>query len=341
MENWIKPEYTRSRVDRAGENIRNGSESHEDLVVLDNWRASHAYILNTFQANLRSRSKDKKIIVAQRLKRGPTILDKLRRQNSMSLSRMHDIAGCRVIFQNISELSQFRKSFHNSRFRHELLSGERYKYIDNPKDTGYRGIHDVYKYNVSSKTGVLWNGLRIELQYRTIFQHAWATAVEVTDIITTNRIKFDQTDARHKLFFQLASEIIARAFESLKSCFPKLLDSELVSQFNQTEETIRLLQTFSNLKLVQRERFSSKITLLIFYLNEDINKQYLEIESFGNIKKAILRYSELEHKLSGRADIVLVKGDDEKSIRDAFRNYFQDTHDFVNYINEGCTKLLK
>ncbi|MBR2145465.1 MAG: hypothetical protein IJ956_07990, partial [Akkermansia sp.] len=64
------------------------------LGVLDNFRALHAMPLNTFQATLRQRIKRLGIsdyIVAQRIKRKPTILDKLHRYADMQLKRMHDI----------------------------------------------------------------------------------------------------------------------------------------------------------------------------------------------------------------------------------------------------------
>lgn len=61
-----------------------------------------------------------------------------------------------------------------------------------PKMDGYRGIHDVYEYDVRSDYGVMWNGLLIEIQYRTLLQHSWATAVEVAGLLTHNNPKFSQ-----------------------------------------------------------------------------------------------------------------------------------------------------
>ena len=54
-------------------------------------------------------------------------------------------------------------------------------YVENPKDSGYRSIHYVYKY--SSKADK-YNGLKIELQIRTKLQHNWATAVETAGAMT-------------------------------------------------------------------------------------------------------------------------------------------------------------
>lgn len=183
---FVKPgPYSKGRLDRAGACIRQGRTTPEDVDILENWRASHRYVINTFQSSLRSRKKrdNSDVTIAQRLKRRPKIVDKLTREPGMSLSRMHDIAGCRLIFTSIEELKTFREGVLESRARHELVGDHhRYDYIIAPKESGYRGIHDVYKYRVSSVAGEPWNGLRIELQYRTFTQHAWATAVEISDI---------------------------------------------------------------------------------------------------------------------------------------------------------------
>ena len=105
------PRHSKSRVNRAGDAIRSNQGTLDDLVVLENWRASHAYIINTFQANIRRRTRGKNYDVGQRLKRRPTIEDKLVREPGMRLSRMHDVAGCRVVCDDIDALKSFRKDF--------------------------------------------------------------------------------------------------------------------------------------------------------------------------------------------------------------------------------------
>ena len=77
MINAIKfPGGSKSRVNRAGDNVRNNSASADDLKVIEEWRAAHRGVLNTFQALLRTRqailrtgSKGTKVTVAQRHKR--------------------------------------------------------------------------------------------------------------------------------------------------------------------------------------------------------------------------------------------------------------------------------
>ncbi len=167
------PGGSKSRVNRAGQALANGSASAEDNHVFEEWRAAHRGVLNTFQAILRTRARGHEITVAQRHKRRATILDKLHRHEGMALARMDDVAGCRLIFPSITALVKFRESMHKANFRHSLRNHkDKYDYIASPKITGYRGVHDVYEYDVNSKAGEALRGLLVEIQYRTLIQHS-------------------------------------------------------------------------------------------------------------------------------------------------------------------------
>ena len=106
------PGGSKSRVTRAGEAIRQGSPTNDDLLVIEEWRAAHRRVLNTFQAILRSRTRGRTVHVAQRHKRKLTIFDKLNRFTGMQLARMDDVAGCRLIFNSIKEMQDFRSELH-------------------------------------------------------------------------------------------------------------------------------------------------------------------------------------------------------------------------------------
>lgn len=341
MVNFVRPLYTKSRIRSAGKRIVKASSSHEDNVVLENFRASHAYVLNTFQANIRNHSRGVAETVGQRLKRRNTIIDKLKREPAMPLSAMHDIAGCRMIFKNMDDLAEVRASMHNARWRHSLThEPNRYDYVISPKSTGYRGIHDVYQYQVNSIGGVSWNGLKLEIQYRTLPQHAWATAVEVADLITSNRIKFADATQYYLRYFQLASEIIARTAENTNSCCASLTDNSLKSEFLVADRRLGLLQTFDNLRgTSSRGIVFRRNTLLIFRFDLPEGEDALEVKTYENVNRAIEAYDELEKKFGENADIVLVRGESEENIREAFRNYFSDARAFVDLIQDGISKL--
>ena len=334
-----KPEFPggfKSRVNRAGENVRVGQPTPEDFHVIEEWRAAHRAVLNTFQAILRLRTRGTGITVAQRHKRKRTIFDKLHRLPNMQLSRMDDIAGCRLIFRNIKELHSFRADFHKARFKHKRRNDlDKYDYITCPKATGYRGIHDVYEYNVRSEVGKRLAGLYLEIQYRTLVQHAWATAVEVIGFITESQPKFQKGDKRYEQAMALASEILARAFENSKGPFPKIDDRAVVAQFLVLDKGLGLLKTLRGLNAADKEVTERRNAILIFSGSGE-----LEVKTYRDSPDALRALFELEKRFPDR-DVVLVRADTSDEVRLAFKNYFSDARDFIRFVEDGCAKLSK
>lgn len=339
----IKPEHSKTRVNKAGQSIRDGNETPEDISVIENWRAAHNKILNDWQATLRWRCKRKPIIFAQRLKRRATIYDKLKRQPDMQLSRMHDIAGCRLIFKDIKQLHRYRDAVHASRMKHIRRKADAepypYDYISNPHpdNSGYRGIHDIYQYCALPGRDEDWNDLLVEIQYRTAAQHAWATANEIAGSLTGNQSKFGRGDEKQKEFFRLASEIIARSEEKLTSCYPTLSNQKLVTLFNKLEGNIGLLKRLKTLKAASDKYDLKKNVILIF---SEID-QSLEVKSYKTFPTAQAIYFYLEETFGKSRDIVLVRAPSGESLRQAYKNYFSDTKDFTRLIDSGLKQLSR
>lgn len=314
--------------------MRDGSATTADLDVIEEWRAAHRAVLNTFQASLRNRTRNLEITVAQRHKRRRTIFDKLQRLPKMQLSRMDDIAGCRLIFRSIEELYSFRKAFHKARFKHRRRNEiDRYDYIKRPKPTGYRGVHDVYEYDVRSQTGRHLAGLYLEIQYRTLVQHAWATAVEVIGFITESQPKFEQGDDRYQRAMALASEILARDNEDSFGALPDMANGDLVASFLELDDELNLLQTLRGLNSADKAVTEKRNAILIFSPDGE-----LDIFEFRDATEALRELFRLEKEHPER-DIVLVKGDTSEDVRLAFRNYFSDAQDFISLVDRGCAHL--
>lgn len=329
------PGGSKSRVNKAGINFRAQRINSKDLQVLDDWREAHRAVLNTFQAILRNRTRNTNIVVAQRHKRRSTIIGKLNRYPEMQLARMDDVAGCRLIFPDIKGLYYFRQSFHMARFQHKRRNEvDKYDYIKNPKSTGYRGIHDVYSYDVKSDSGRALKGLLVEIQYRTLIQHAWATAVEVIGFITESQPKFQQGDNRYEHAMALASEILARSFEDSHGPFPEKKNLKLVDEFLHAENELALLNTLRGLRAADADVTANRNAILIFSESGE-----LEIKSYRDATEALRTLFILEKEMPGN-DIVLVRADTTEDVRLAFRNYFSDAYDFIQFVEDGCRKLL-
>ena len=343
----IYPLYSKQKVNNCANNIgrdireHHGFISSEDEKVVENWRASHTHILNTWQFILRQRIVEKSsVYFAQRLKRKNTIYDKLQRFPDMLLARMHDIAGCRLIFNNSQDMMDYIEKLHRSHgFRHVRKEGQCKNYVVEPKPSGYRGIHDVYAYQ--SKKGYdrsdKWNGLLVEIQYRTIYQHAWATAVEIADYLTSERVKFSQGNEDQQEFFRCASEIIARVYEDGKSCKKDLSDIQLIEEFSRLEKKTGLLEKLKKVKILTKIPRVFGHNLVIHFMIME-GKPDLKVFGFKNLSRANKHYFEMEKKYP-KDDIVLVKSKDTKSILEAYKNYFADAKDFTGYIEEGIKKL--
>lgn len=103
---WEVPKYTKSEINKAGKIIADPfstpKEREEALVILNNWRAAHAYPLQVICSNLRQ--KNPNAIVVQRLKRLESITGKIQRFPEMQLYKMQDLGGCRVIVDTIEQV---------------------------------------------------------------------------------------------------------------------------------------------------------------------------------------------------------------------------------------------
>ena len=337
---YIEPP-PRSDVKRAGKAVIDGKYSEKELVTIQAWRDSHAYLLNTFQSRLRIRIKKKgltkSVIFVQRLKKLKTILHKLISKRADGLVTMHDLAGCRLIFDDIKSLREFRQGFNKTRARHIITSAadgtEKYDYITNPKDDGYRGLHDVYKYKAldDSSVGSHWNDLRIEVQYRTKVQHAWATAVEISDIIGNENIKFDKKSNPDRVrLFLLASEYMARKHEGMQGRLKDLIDADLKSEINDLEGRLKV---FSSLRIVTnhiaRMDDNSHTNFVLEHLQE--GDAVATIKTFKRTKDAI-EYRNKREIDSPDCNVVFVRGASRVEIENAYRNYFSDTTEFLSYM---------
>lgn len=266
------------------------------------------------------------IVFAQRLKRLNTIVDKLASGRAKDLSSMHDLAGCRLIFNSVEDIREFREAFHKTTAKHERDDQDRYDYIANSKVTGYRGVHEVYRYQSTTRGGQRYNGLKIEIQFRTRTQHAWSTAVEISDLLDGARIKFDQNaNPDRERLFVLAGEFLARSKEGMFGPCPALSDQQLYSEMRELEDRIGVIRTLDMARKSATVIPQKKHIVLHFQNGE------LSAKGFTRAAKAIAYRDDMEGAYP-EDDVVYVSAQSPGAVSDAFRNYFRDAVDFVEYI---------
>lgn len=252
------PQEPKKQIDKAGKILISGPERHgkayyDALELANKWRACHAYPINTFQSTLRVKIRNiflgREPIVAQRLKRMPTIIDKLNRLSpNMQLTTMQDIGGVRAILETVDSVYRLAHEYRNSqRLMHELTQEK--DYIKNPRDEdGYRSLHLIYKYK--NKLAPAYNGLRLELQIRTKLQHIWATAVETMGTFLGQDLKSRKGERAWIDFFAVTSSAFAHQEKSpLVPRYNHLSLIDTCRAVAEAEAKIRALETMEALAM--------------------------------------------------------------------------------------------
>lgn len=336
---WVTPQNSRNAVDRAGKILAGPMDLSDDehissfleaMSIFHNWRAAHAYPLNTIQVLLRRyvRHVTDDALVVQRLKRAPSIIGKLRRFENMSLSRMQDIGGCRAVLNNIEEIKALQQRLLRSRANHEL---ERTRdYIHQPKDDGYRGIHLVYRYSGKGDKSA-FSGLRIEIQLRTRIQHAWATAVETVGLFRRELLKADQGSEEWRYFFRLVSEVF-RSLEERERY--GRLSTTILRQLIDLETKLDVRNRLLGYQRAMRE-FVENRDASIYLLILNIKTSELIVKGYPQegLAAAQKDYAEQELRSGDDVDVVLVSADSAASLRSAYPNYFADTTIFLEFLD--------
>lgn len=340
--------YTNGEIDRAGKSLvqhKEGSKEYlRSLEVVNNWRASHQYPMNTFVSTLHRRTgKYKKPIIAQRLKRLPTIIKKVQRYPDMRLSRMQDIGGVRAILKSVKDVRELEKVYLESgRLTHRLREPHK-DYITYPKDDGYRGIHLVYEYNNTlARNGLAnsYSGLNVEIQLRTRLQHSWATAVEAMGAFMGESFKNGQGSEDWREFFALASSAFAHA-EGCQPC-PQYTDLEVAEIFNKLRNVDNKIDALQHLRSLSEAARAIQIHvegqkkrhLHYTIISLDLDTKNVEIWAFrkDDFDKASKALADLEKRSGGKYDQVLVSVSSIISLKEAYPNYFLDIGDFVDRI---------
>ena len=306
----------------------------EATNVTDNWRAAHAFPLHVIYMHLRRMaSSNSDIVVAERLKRLDSIINKLKREPSMSLWKMQDLGGCRYIVPTIEDVYFYAEKYDKSRKRH--IFQEKYDYIAEPKASGYRSLHMVYKYY--SDTIDTYNGnMLIEIQYRTHLQHLWATAVETMGLFTKQAIKSGQGSADIKRFFILVSSLFAMR-ENQPVVPGTVADAkELVSEIEEINNRCHFLDMLSAIRVAVDNQEQKKFKRQGYYiLILNYNTKLLSIKHFlpSQIEAANEIYSRIEKtRAESKIDAVLVRVSSFQALKVAYPNYFSDIGEFLNLV---------
>jgi len=331
LDSSVHKMHSKNKIDDAGQALAKSqfkSEDHEieSEVIFDDYRRAHlqpltetTYILQGWLSEF-----NKQYYIAQRLKRRPQILRKMRRF-SVRLTQLQDIGGNRIIVDSnddVEALSRFLREKIRKTIDIKLTRETDYRMLGRD-DTGYRALHMIIE-NAAVK---------IELQLRSRAQHHWAEAIERTSVIYGQHLKEKEGDPRVIDYFKILSFIF---FELESHREPTPQDKMTLDDKRELAETIitqtrrgQLLHSHVNdniihtLMVVERSKkqFISN-WILIFDWNsgqfvnwESISKD--PIEAYSSYSSVETRYAELDG-----FEVVLVGSSDVAMIRRTHSHYF-------------------
>lgn len=355
----MKNTYSGKSINKAGETliderIKNGTPDFEAAMdVLTYWRLMHEAPLANAQriVQVEASKIDKTAFTAKRLKRYESIVSKLKRFDDMKLKNMQDIGGCRVVVSTLKKLNQLIRSLKR---RPEFKNRQgviRYKdYIEKPKEDGYRSYHLIGRFKDLNNSD-----RNIEVQLRTRLQHDWATALEIVDIFTKQKLKSNQGEKKWSEFFKTVSEqfsimektanfnVNKRATwnsylnnvlsneEALKSCRTAkrlIKEIDVTGKFHAFTHSLKFAD--GELEKIKKERDG------FILITIDLAKFMIRLEFFdqNNIENAVQKYSECEKESAGRKDFVtaLVSTTAVDGIKAAYPNYFADSTEFLKHL---------
>jgi len=348
---YVKPYFSNSRVDKAAEQLLSATPStfiyRQALGVINQWRSSHLWPLAKVRHTLKNRSGrvDKKAIVVQRLKRLPSIENKLTRLQGTRLTGMQDIGGCRSIVADIPSVYSIAKLYRDARDKkrqdRSALVSER-DYIRNPQVTGYRGVHLVIRYQSLGAETKNWTGRKIEIQLRTRLQHSWATALESMSTFLRQQLKSGFGDPQWLRFFALARGIIAEK-EDMPPV-PKVPDGE--SLYQEALGLWRSLNVRANIDgcAIAGDKMRLDMNESYFVMKLDSATRVTTVWGFSEnqLSNANVCYNDQERLFARQSeiDVVLVRADDIKELKTAYPNYWADATEFSSFIQGALEKRL-
>jgi putative GTP pyrophosphokinase len=234
------PELSKNQIDRLGDRLRKGGISDEDLRLLDSYRRSFSGGYESVVGQIRDQLNLEP--TGRPAKSTTSIIDKLQRE-SIRLSQVQDIAGCRLIVNDIATQDDIVNKL-RSLFEKSAIVDRR----EHPSH-GYRAVHTI----VDS------GGKLIEIQVRTQLQHLWAELSEKFSDIIDPAIKYGGGNPETLRSLSAASDQI-RDVEIAESILHDILSTVAIER--PSEDTNRKITQARGLIDARKRRAASLVALL-------------------------------------------------------------------------------
>ncbi|MGO9271683.1 MAG: hypothetical protein ACLQOO_15710 [Terriglobia bacterium] len=200
---------SKTQIDRLGERLKKGEVSDDDLRLLNAYRGSFAEAYQELVAIIRNATQLEP--KARPAKSTTSIIAKLKRQ-PIRLSRMQDVAGCRLIVRDSVEQNQIVERLKTSLAKAVVVDRRK------KPSHGYRAVHII----------ATVRNQPIEIQVRTEVQHLWAQLSEKLSDSIDPAIKYGGGDSEIQKFLSALSS----GFEHLEDLELQRDTAEVARGFN-------------------------------------------------------------------------------------------------------------
>lgn len=271
----------------------------------------------------------KDYFIAQRLKRKPQILRKLKRF-SVRLSQLQDIGGARVIVdqnKDVDELVNFLKSRFQTIKDLKIIKSTDYR-GEGREDSGYRAYHLILERDMH----------KMELQIRSKIQHYWAETIERTSVIYGHHLKeldghpdvIEYFKKLSDLFYEIEAGRTPAAQLRTRVEELRIRSEEIIQNADEKNVFSSYVNEGVTKDLEQKEKSlgTSGLNYWIFVFNWNIGSFVVWDLITNDPKGAIAKYVEYENNYTSDNgfEVVLVGSSKVATLRQTHSHYFGLNH---------------
>ncbi len=328
-----------ARIDKAGlalakDTVDDVDEYFELEEVFDEYRKSHLQPLTETTLELQHwlNSYGSNYYIAQRLKRKPQIIRKLKRL-SVRLTQLQDVGGCRIIVDTNNEVDKLYAYISKKVQEQEQLKLSRatdYRQ-QGRDDTGYRALHLMF----------LRDGRKLELQIRSRIQHYWSESIERSSVIYGYHLKEKEGHEDVIQYFKKLSDVFYEieakreptAFQKLHLDYFRRLAEEIIrkSDKNKVFDSYvneDIIKTLTAIEARKKSVFNNWIIVFDWNTGAFVSWDVVDRDP----EAAIRAYVEHENQFASTQgyEVVLIGSSDVSTIQQTHSHYFGiDTYENI------------
>jgi GTP pyrophosphokinase len=180
---------SKTQIDRLGDRLKKGKVEEDDLRLLDTYRRSFAEAYEEVVGAIRETTKLEP--TGRPAKSTTSIVEKLRRE-TIRLSQVQDIAGCRLVVQDVRAQDRVVEQLKEALPKAVVVDRRK------QPSHGYRAVHII----------ATARNEPIEVQVRTELQHLWAQVSEKASDAFDPAIKYGGGKPKTREWLSLISALI-------------------------------------------------------------------------------------------------------------------------------------